>query len=72
MDCEMDAQTRIDTEALVAEILGYLTLVEALRAFGYEPTWQPEGRAVRRARKSARPLDEPVRSRQPRPPRFTV
>jgi hypothetical protein len=38
----MNEQTRIDPEALVAEVTRYLGVVDAFRAAGCEPTWRPE------------------------------
>ncbi len=38
----MNAQTRIDSEALMAEMARYLAAVAAFREAGYEPSWRPE------------------------------
>ena len=38
-------ELHIDTDSLIAEISRYLTAVDAFRAAGCEPTWQPEAAA---------------------------
>ena len=42
----MTERFHIDTDRLIGEISRYVAAVEAFRAAGCEPTWQPEAAAL--------------------------